>query len=206
MITLKTDVVPVRDAVVDEIREAADERLVVFSSFAVADDETAALAAEALVDVATIKKRLDMEKRKATDPMNAALKTVRGWFAPIEGTLAECDRILRAKMAAYHATLAATNQEVINRVAEAASRADAPAATAALAELTTAAPLKGVSMREHWDFTVIAVDLLDKQYLLPNLPAIRAEMQRQLACGERPPVVPGVRFTVENRCTVRTGG
>ena len=205
--TPKTDTaLAVRDAAVDEIRADADERLAVFEAFGVTDSETLTLAAEALVDVAAVKKRLEAEKRRATGPMNEALKTVRGWFAPIEATLAACDKCLRSKVAAYQTERAIGNQAAIDRVAEAAARDDAQAATEALAEIVTVESLKGVSMREHWDFTVIAVDMLDRQYLLPNVPAIRAEMQRQLACGERPPVLPGVKFTAENRCTVRAGG
>lgn len=48
------------------------------------DEERAALA-EALVDIKTEIKAVDAKKKRATQPMNEALKEVRGWFKPLEG-------------------------------------------------------------------------------------------------------------------------
>jgi DNA polymerase III alpha subunit (gram-positive type) len=79
------------------------ERASQFAVVAVADPEAFQRGADNLRTLKTLIDELETELKKATDPLNLALKTVRGWFAPIRENLENADRQQRKALADYKA-------------------------------------------------------------------------------------------------------
>lgn len=71
------------------------------ASLKIVDDHSMLEAGEFRKVIKTIAKNAKEEKEKVTKPMNDVLKTVRGWFAPIEENCDKIISIVEMKMEEY---------------------------------------------------------------------------------------------------------
>lgn len=107
----------------DDSVRALETRANEFAVVAVADPEAFQSGADNLRTLKTLQDEVDKELAKATEPLNLALKTVRGWFAGIKEKLASAETLQRKALADYK-----TEQDRIEaekrRKAEAEARAE----------------------------------------------------------------------------------
>lgn len=181
----------------------AEELLAAIRGLEVESQSDLELASEALVEAKGRWKRLEERKKSITAPIMGALSDLRGWFAPAQGVLLEAEKILKTKIADYHVRVAAQNQAAMNLAAVAVAAEDGTSAAEALATIDFPEPVRGISLRETWDFTVLSPDLLPPTFLMPNVPAIRAFMQLAVASGEEP-ICPGVKFFKKTSVAARS--
>lgn len=80
--------------------EATDlEKLASEYQIATADENAQAMEFKAKIKAAL--KSVTAKKEEATKPLNATLKAIRGWFAPIETQLEKADTIMAKKLITY---------------------------------------------------------------------------------------------------------
>lgn len=180
---------------------AAQTALREIEALPVTTDEELAFAAEILVDCKTAWSTLETQKKTATDPLNATIKTIRDWFRPAQDLYVKAESALKAKIAAYHrfkqeekaaAMLAA--QAVVATGTEQEIRA----AVEAIPDL--APRVEGVSVRETWTYEIVDLSLLPREWMVPNHQAL-AEAAKQYK-GEL--AIPGVRPVAKDIVAART--
>jgi hypothetical protein len=165
-------------------------------AFTIDTAEDLSFAAEILAEVKGKNKRLEELKQTATQPINAALKAIRSWFAPAQTHYSEVEGLLKSKIAGYHQAVEARRLAALEKIDDAA---DSATITTALAELGEAQKpvTKGVSVTEVWAFEIIDAQLIPRDYLVPDHAAIR----RAIAAGLD---IPGVRKFKEARVASRS--
>lgn len=197
----------VAPAIQQEAAELASwfvEQAALAQVFPIQTQEDLELAAEA---VKLVKARLAFieDRQKAlTKPLKNVTDTVRSWFAPAagHGKLAE---------SAWKQAIQKSHQvrvEQATAAAQAAQQAHAagdPASVAAsVALIQPPEPVAGLSTYDRWDFTVLALDLLPREYLMADTAKIREHMKHRDESGEPLPI-PGVKFYKRPITVVRTG-
>lgn len=85
-------------------KEAADAKAVLqgIEEFEVAEQADLDFADEVLGDVKRAWNELEERKKKATGPMNAALKEIRSWFKPAQDFYSKAEGILKGKIVSAH--------------------------------------------------------------------------------------------------------
>lgn len=174
----------------------ASEALVSIRTFEIVDNDTLEFAAEILADVKGKNNRLEEMKHTATQPMNAALKAVRSWFAPAQNHYAEAEAILKNKIATYHRAVEAKRQAALVKIDDAA---DSKTITVALLALGAAQKpvTKGVSVTEVWTYEIVDASLLPREFLMADEKKIKAA---SVGAGLE---IPGVRRFKEARVASR---
>lgn len=154
----------------------------------ITSQEELELAAEVLAAVKGIAKRIDARRKEATDPLNASLKAIRGWFAPAMDACETAERELKAKIAAYHHGLEAARTTAMAQITAEASSGTVETALTVLSQSVEPEKVKGLSTREIERFEVTDVNLLPVEYTLrvPDLEHIG----KAVAAGV---TIPGVR-------------
>lgn len=185
------------------VKTETSEALQFFQGFDVLDQESLELAAEALVDLRKKLKESTARRRRFTDPLTAAITEAKSWFADGEALITECENILKAKIAEYHAAVAQLNMEAITSASAAHAEGDHRGVTEALAAVTTPEATSGVSVHERWDFKLANIELVFSAFLQLNEAEVRKYMNAEVAAG-REPVIPGVTFFKRPVVAVRT--
>ena len=173
---------------------AAKVELADVLAFEVADDLSAEVAGEYLRETLKKKDASAAMLRAATKPLNEHLKIVRGWFAPTIADLERVETLLKGKLSSYLAAKRAEATKALAAATAAVQRHDAPALTAALQVANApTVKLEGFSTREVWRATVIAEDLLPREYLCPDVAKLNA-VTRACPADRTPSPIPGVKF------------
>lgn len=140
---------------------------------------------------------IETMRKAATAPLNLTKKTIDGWFAPAKEHLTALTGILRRSLEAYalrqiHVQNAA-RAEVTTALTAGAPHAEVVTALA----VANTAPTKaaGFSVQAHWVAEVIAEDLLDRQWLKPDLDRLQLHADG-FGSHQTPFPVPGVRFVL----------
>jgi len=172
----------------------------------VTDEATLATADKLCKGLASERKAIEEMRTSLTRPLNAALKTANGWFKPLlelcEGAEAH---LKKHEIGRYLAEQRALQEKAYQAAASAhvaGAHAEAQSALAVASSVTTAAP-HGTSVREVWRAQVIDPELIPRQYLIPDEPAIQRHA-RGTPIDQVPEPIPGVRFFKEPIVTVRT--
>lgn len=134
-----------------------------------------------------IKQKMDAAKKEVLDQEKAADKPLleaEAWIKPlISGYLIEQERIRKAeedrlreiarKEEEERQLQAAIEAEQNGSKEEAEEIISAPVQAAPVVVPKTVPKVAGISQRENWDFEIVSESLLPRQYLMPNLVAIR---------------------------------
>lgn len=163
-------------------------------------DAANALAKAIIVE----KKAIDTMRKGATQPMNAALREINGWFKPLIALCETTERDLKAKIAAYVTAESERQRQAYEVAAEAHEAGDEEQTRAALVvagEASTSAPV-GTSVREVWTAEIIAPDMVPHPYLMPDEAKIKAHAKATPVDTEPTPIA-GVRFVKKPIVTVR---
>lgn len=138
-------------------------------------------------------KTIEVERKKATDPLNQALRQINGWFSPITDRLKKSTATLRAKLANHQTAIARANAEVAAAVAAAAQAGDFRQAASVATAI--APPVVGAmtTTAKVWDFRVTDPDAVPRAFLVVDERAIREYMRAAVKAGQTP-AMPGVEF------------
>lgn len=174
-------------------KEAADAEAVLqdIEEFAIAEQTDLEFANEVLGDVKRAWKELDERKKKATQPMNQALKEIRSWFKPAQDFYSKAERILKKKIDVAFQRAREEQDRALQEAQEAHAAGDETAVQEALTK-SQAVELeqpKDVSLVEGWDFEIVDPSKLPRQYLVPDIQAIRGVVK---ALGDKAEI-PGVK-------------
>lgn len=169
-------------------------------TFTVASDEDSTFAADMIREVKAKHKELDERRKEVTQPLNATVKTINGWFKPALEALETAERKLKSKVALYMQESARKAQEALALVAAAET---AEEATVALAASVPAAMPQGVSMRMIWRFRIVDESAVPARFCSPDLAKIDAEMRGSAKDDGAPTPIAGVEFFQEASMTVR---
>lgn len=134
-----------------------------------------------------IKQKMDAAKKEVLDQEKAADKPLleaEAWIKPlISGYLIEQERIRKEeenrlreqarKEEEERQLQAAIEAEQNGSKEEAEEIISAPVQAAPVVVPKTVPKVAGISQRENWDFEIVSESLLPRQYLMPNLVAIR---------------------------------
>jgi hypothetical protein len=154
----------------------------------VVTSEQITFASELLVDVKGRLKELDERMREITRPLNEALKSTRDLFRPALDAYGEAEAILKQKIAAAHAAIAAENRRAMLAAQAAMQAGDVRAAALATATIAEKPEVEGVRTRETWTFRVVDARLVPREFLVIDEKKIRAHVAEH---GDSRPI-PGV--------------
>lgn len=162
-------------------------------TYEILTDDDYKAAAEMCAEVITQAKSIDTQRRSFVDPLNKVVKSLNAFFKKPLIHLDACEALLKKKLAAF------ANQQAIERdrlLKEAGAQAQDGdmAQTEALierAEEHTAPKVEGVSMRTTWDGVVVDEKLIPREYMTPDLKALKAVTKAK----GRDPEIPGWKAT-----------
>jgi hypothetical protein len=83
------------------VKDQTNKALQAVESIIVDNDEKMLEAGDIRKRVKIVGKMIKEEKEKATKPLNESLKTIKGWFAPIEADYEKAESIISEKMLSY---------------------------------------------------------------------------------------------------------
>lgn len=149
------------------------------------------LASEALAQVKGEWKRLEERKKAVTGPLTAALNEVRAWFKPAQSYYERAETGLKKSIADYHERVAQANAAAMALAAQAAAENDTVAVMTAISSVHTTDKVKGLSVREVWDFEVTDITQVPHDYLYVNDALVKKYVQD--SPGDPLPL-PGIRF------------
>lgn len=191
------------DAAAIQRQAEADADEIEASITVIATPEAYAVADEILTEIVTRKDALEAMQSSATVPLNAVLKTIRGWFAPGRAALERAEKHIKAVMGNYQLAKARTERLAREAAAVAAATDEGEGLIASLTLATEAsqkAPGRATA-RFIWVVERIAADLLPAEYFIPDEKRIAAEGRAHK--GDEPPVIPGVVWTREAQIGAR---
>lgn len=168
--------------------------------FIIEDDEDEIFASNLLLFAKKKKKDLDDREKSATKPINAALKTIRGWFKEPKEGWGKLETLLKQKIGDYELLKSKKKDEAIAQIAAASKEQDYDKAhTASLVLSQESIKISGVNKTEKWvvDEEKVDLDKVPKAFLTIELNrAVVKEYIRQYGKG-RPEDLPGLPFKKE---------
>lgn len=174
--------------------------------------------AYALAQVQEVKARwaeLEAQRKSATQPLNATIKTINGWFKPALDSLADLERIWKQKIAAAQAKIERERQKQL-ALAEAArakaEEAKRPATQAKHEAVALAAEgaaraarvdLPGLTSRTEWKWEVIDAAALPED--LRTIEPRRKEITALVTAQKGDCKIPGIRVWSESNLAIGKG-
>lgn len=176
-------------------RPEAQERL---RTFVVQSDEQQDFAVALLREIKAEWSSVEEDRKKITNPMNAALKATNALFKPTLDALKQAESSLKDKVAGYMNEKQAANVAAL----QAASVATTPfQAQQAMAFVAPVEAPQGVSVRLLWKFQVTEPDLVPRELCSPDLKKIGEACQ--YGPDGQPLPIPGVQWFQDSSVTVR---
>lgn len=191
---------PAVQAEAEDETGVAKEALAEIQGLPITNDADLAFAAEILGEVKGHYNRLEERKKQATGPLNAALKTIRSWFQPAQDHYSSAEKVLKDKIAAYHAMRAKERQAALDAAAAAHQAGDNEATQVAIAAVPPAPPkIDGVSVRDDWTYEVVAFGLVPDKYKVINHALLTAAVRESKGYTN----IPGIRPVQVNKVVAR---
>jgi hypothetical protein len=178
------DVAPVRAEVVIEDPSAVDRGEITaiqtdaeastseLATVDVTDKDSLDFVAELLADVKGKAKRLEAMRKTATDPMNEALATVRGWFRPAETALAKLETALKGKISDYHVRLEQARAAAAAQINDSATAQEMQTGLNALGAAQNPDLPATLQMRTKWVAELVDASLVPDNYWMINIGAV----------------------------------
>lgn len=207
-------------AQIDVARQSADAELSELRDIELETDDDVVFGERELARVRRVRKELDAKRKSVTQPLNASLRELNGWFRPALVALDDLSQEWDNALGKYRTKVEAARREQLRLAEEATKEAIAlcaatPAQPVAAASdvralqavaheamLTAAAiqPAGQATYIDRWRWEVTDVSLIPREYLCPDERAIGAAVKD---AGETT-TIPGIR--VWNDPIVRTRG
>lgn len=174
-------------------------------SFEIRNEDDYTFAGELLKKAKEQWRALEERRTEVTKPLNEALRAVNGWFKPAQEPYKQAEHILKQKISAYLLAQRAANAAAMQAAAQAAQAGDAGQAAQHVAALVEAPRVQGVSMREVWDFEVVNLDEVPREFLCLDEAKVRAAIWYADTEKTPPRPIPGLRFFLKGQVSVRAG-
>jgi hypothetical protein len=168
------------------------------AGFAIPDDFTFAFLSTELAKRLAERDRIEALKKSVTDPIKQGLKTVASWFDPELAKYSAFERAVKAALIVYDLAKTARARAALAE-ASAAVQAGAPHEVVTRALVVANAPqaaAEGLSIRKVWRATIIAPDMLTREWLIPDEKKIDAHA-RACPADRAPYPIPGVKFELD---------
>lgn len=187
-----------------QLKERALAELEGVQGIEIPDDETAKLAAGALVSIAAVKKDAAAQSKAWLEPLKAETQRIRAPFKLIEDTCDAARVLVDRALGAYELAKAKAQRAAQLEATKAVVADNTPALTQALQTVSAnaATKLQGVTVKAFWVATVRAPDLVPYEFLTPDLTKIGRHASA-FSPDQEPTPIPGVTFTLETSTTAR---
>ncbi len=179
------------------------QALAMVEAMPVATEEDHAFAGEVLLMVKAQWKELEEKRTAVTGPINEALKELNSWFKPVQAPLKEAERILKEKISAFIIARKAANEAAMLAAAQAAQAGDGKAALVHVGAIQEAPKVAGISVKEVWDFEVVNLDEVPREYLMVDERKVREAIWYADTEKRAPLLIPGLRFVLRGQVTAR---
>lgn len=194
----------VRDELTHEAAQTA-QAMKLLESFEITNEDDFTFAGNLLKLAKEKWKALEERRTEVTRPLNEALRAVNGWFKPAQEPYKQAELVLKQKISAYLLAQRAANEAAMQAAAQAAQAGDVDQAAQHVAALVEAPKVQGVSMREVWDFEVVNLDEVPREYLCLDAAKVRAAIWYADTERTPPRPIPGLRFFLKGQVSVRVG-
>lgn len=163
------------------------------ATYEIVTDEDFKAAAEMCAEVITQAKTIDTQRRTFVDPLNKVVKSLNAFFKKPLVHLDACEALLKKKLAAFANQQAKERDKLLKEAGAQAQEGDMDQAEALIekAESRTPPEVAGVSMRTTWEGKVTDEKLIPREYLTPDLKALKAITKAK----GRDPEIPGWKAT-----------
>lgn len=150
-----------------------------YKKFEIQTQEHYDFACEQLRLVAAQRKEFDKQEKQATQPINSALSTIRGWFKAVDSPLQAIETVLRQKVSAYNAAKQAENQARMNQAAAAFQQGNGSVGLQLINQVQAQPVVKaaGVSTTKRIQFRYTDPKLVPREYCAPVDALIRAQLK-----------------------------
>jgi hypothetical protein len=149
-------------------------------------------AYDLLIEIKSRSKQLDGERRELVDPLGGVVRKINAKYRVALDALSQSEALLKAKLLSYDQESRVRAAEALVSAQQSSLRGDIASAQAALTRAAPDTPkIPGLSQQTVYDVEVTDITAIPREYLVPDLAALRAlarESQGQA-------VVPGVRFS-----------
>lgn len=174
-----------------ELSEATEARQFC-ATLVIANAEDLQFAAEVLSDVKARNKSLEDMKQSALGPLNQTVKTIRGWFQPVQSLYVEMESTIKNKIVAYHQDLERKRVDALAAVRDSLTHGTTEDTTVALAFVDQAQKpsVAGIQMRRTWDYEVYEMNDVPEKYLYRSID--EEQLLRDIRDGMRE--CPGIRI------------
>lgn len=185
--TVESNLLPVstQTALTDE-QPRAEESLKKIQSLSMETEADRERAARFLRITRERIEQLETERKSVTGPLNAAVKTINGWFKPVRDPYEQVVEVLRTRLEDRLLEIQNVKDAALKQVQEAGPGA-ATAEVLAIAHAPETAPV-GVTARDVWDFEILYEHQVPLEYWKVDEMAIQASIK----VGIRE--IPGVRI------------
>lgn len=163
-------------AELDTERGRAQEALQLIQSLPLATSQDLELAGGLYNEARARVKALEEKRKSVTDPINAALREINGWFRPVREFYESCGKALNERMAARLAELKAEQDEALAKIQE--LKAEAPAEAFEIAHRPAEAP-SNVGVAEVLEYQVVDFSALPDEYKLVNDAKIKQALRER---------------------------
>ncbi len=167
--------------------------LVEIQDYPITSQEDTKVFSGLLQDVKGRWKDIEAKRKSLTDPLNTVLKRINEMFSPPLTALKSAEVAIKSKLAAAEAEARQRAQQALLAASEAAASADAEAVTEAIEAHDTAVQIpqaEGLQYRQLWTFEIENESLIPREFLIPDVRALKALATAQKERAS----VPGVKF------------
>lgn len=154
--------------------------------------ETHKQAIDLLALAAEAKKQLEAKRKAAVEPLNKKVKEINTFFRSLAEPFETADRVLRSKVVQFRSEEEKRRREAQEKLRETSQFAVVPQ----LAK-TQRAELGQAIARKVWEFEVLDIDQVPREYLQLDETAVRRAIQQGIRH------IPGLRIYETEKLTVR---
>lgn len=171
----KMEVVVPQERLGEEEGEA-NNILKAIASIVIETQDDLEFAAESLAEIKGKINALETERKSVTQPLNAVVKRVNGWFNKPVQVLKACETHLKKKIAAAHEDVFDRQRAALAEAAEASMEQDEARADRAMARAKEIEfePVKGLALRHGFDYNIVDFEQIPREYLLVDDVKVKA--------------------------------
>jgi ketosteroid isomerase-like protein len=165
------------DAKQDLSKEAAElaEVLAMVREYVMESEDDVAFAVQSRGEAKEQFDALEERRKKATGPLNQSLREINSWFKPATEAVKAIIEAWNEKLKELRATAEAKRDELAQTAELAYQEGDlAGVRTAMVAASGVQLKPAGIQYQENWCFEVTDVGALPREFMMPNMDAIKA--------------------------------
>lgn len=155
--------------------DEATEALAVLERLALVSEADLRQAVAVVAEMKDKRNEVDAQLKTLTKPLKGVIKDIEKLFKPAIQALDQCEAYLKMRIADYAATQAEERDRLLGEAGRMVKES-APAARALIAQAETHMldKVPGLALREAWDGEVVDVDAIPREYLIPDVKALKA--------------------------------